>query len=354
MNKQRTIKKILVLAAWTIVIGGMTTLLIAANSRKRTPHCKKVVIGIRGTGDHVYIEEGDILVKLERAIGGRLVNRPITAINLAKLEDVLEGSAWIHDAELYFDNSDVLHVTVSEREPIARIFTTAGTSFYLDSAGTRMPLLEKLTARVPVVTNFTNAKRYSKADSFLLKEVKAIATYIYQDPFWNAQVGQIDITPERRFEIIPVIGNHVIRIGSTEKIGDKLHNLKVFYRQVLSKTGFDKYAVLDARFEGQVIGVHRGTASPVDSIQLQKNIEELLNKSMETELVNQLPAPARDSASISSTQTNEARATTTSLPQPVKAISEPKKWPAKSKSVEKPKREKKERPRPKAIMTKRN
>jgi cell division protein FtsQ len=37
--------------------------------------------------------------------------------------------------------------------------------------------------------------------------------------------------------------------------------------------------VVDVQFKGQVIGVHKGMTSAVDSIQLQKNIEELLKKS---------------------------------------------------------------------------
>ena len=80
-----------------------------------------------------------------------LVNKPVAQMNLARLEKALEKHAWIRDAELYFDSSDVLHVSVTERQPIARVFTTAGTSFYIDSAGTSMPLLQTYSARVPVL-----------------------------------------------------------------------------------------------------------------------------------------------------------------------------------------------------------
>ena len=47
------------------------------------------------------------------------------------MEDLLENNVWIRDAELYFDNKDVLHVTVTEREPVARIFTTEENHFIL-------------------------------------------------------------------------------------------------------------------------------------------------------------------------------------------------------------------------------
>ncbi len=86
---------------------------------------------------------------------------------------MLEHNTWINEAELYFDNKDVLHVTVTEKEPVARIFTATGNSFYIDSIGRKMPLSDKLSARVPVFTGFPEKKVLSAADSVLLNEVRA-------------------------------------------------------------------------------------------------------------------------------------------------------------------------------------
>ena len=51
----------------------------------------------------------------------------------------------------------------------------------------------------------------------------------------------------------------------------------IFYQQVLSKTGFDKYSTVDVQYSGQVIGSKTRT-SKVDSMQLKKNIEKLLQE----------------------------------------------------------------------------
>ena len=59
---------------------------------------------------------------------------------------------------MWFDNRNVLHVEVYEREPIARIFTTAGNSFYIDSTERKLPLSDKMSARVPVFTGFPDKK----------------------------------------------------------------------------------------------------------------------------------------------------------------------------------------------------
>ena len=265
------------LTAWALVLAGMTTLLVAANRRDHEQVCSKVQIGLRGTGDHFYIDEKDILHQLERQFG-KLVDRPVDAIRLSVLEKSLEHNQWIRNAELYFDRENVLHVTVEEREPIARVFNTNGQSYYMDSSGHQMSLLTGESIRVPVITNVPARLRNAK-DTAFFDEVKAVAWYVYQNEFWQAQTGQIDITSDRKFEIIPVVGNHVVRLGDGTNLEDKFNRLLLFYKKVMSKIGFHKYAVVNAEFKGQIVGVHKGVVSAVDSMQLQKNIQELLQRS---------------------------------------------------------------------------
>ncbi len=235
-------------------------------------------------------------------MSGSLLQRAITTINLAKLENGLKTNPWIKNAELYFDSKDALHVFVEEREPIARVFTIAGNSFYMDSSGAKMPLLDKMSIRVPVITGFTSARKFNAADSALLQQAKQVLQFIYNNEFWNAQVGQIDITTERKFELIPVIGDHIIKLGDGENVEEKLNRLFVFYKQVMSKIGFNKYAVLDVEYNGQIVAIKKEPASPVDSIQLKKNIEELMNRaSMQNIDEDMLPDQTLTTTKIDST-----------------------------------------------------
>lgn len=339
MEKKNIIKKIFVLAAWFLVISGITTLLIAANSKGTEKLCKTLKVTISGTGEKFYIEQDDIIKQAEKISNGSLIGRPISKIRLALLEKALENNQWIKDAELYFDRENTLHILVVEREPIARIITSGGTSFYMDSAGKRMPLLEKGSVRLPVVTGFTNAKKFTAKDSALLNDVKKIVQFIYNNDFWNAQIGQIDITPERKFELVPVIGNHIIKIGSAQNIDEKLGRLLIFYKQVLTKTGFNKYSAVDVQFNGQVIGVKKGTTSVIDSIQLQKNIKELLERST---IQNISAAMLPQQTEISKTDSAQA-SLTANTPVPLKTNPiparkvNPAKKTATSKPIEKPK-----------------
>lgn len=257
---------------------GLLTLLIAANRKEQKHLCKDVQIRIKGLGDVFYIDKGDIITILKNGSGKKLIGQPLNEMNLAKMERSLEKSSWVADAEIYFDSQDVLHITAIEREPIARIFTTAGTSFYIDSSGKRLPLLQKMSIRVPVVTNLPAKKKMSRKDSALLKEVKELTRFISNDPFWNAQVAQVDIVGGKNYELIPTLGNHVIKIGNGDNLEQKFKRLFIFYKEVLSKTGFDHYSIIDVQYSDQVVATHKGTVSKTDALQLEKNIEELMRK----------------------------------------------------------------------------
>ena len=290
MNTKKIIRKILFVAIWVVIGGGMLTLLIAAMGKQKKNTCKDYSITIKGgEGDDLFLGKSDIVRLLKGATKGGIKGQQKSSFNLLKMESLLEGNVWVKDAQLYFDNKDVLHVTVKERVPIARIFTIGGKSFYIDEEEQAMQLSDKRSAKVPVFTGFPDKKMRKEKDSLLLHEVKITAEFINNDSFWTSQVAQIDMAPSEadgswEFDMVPVVGNHIVNLGSGENIEKKFNRLFIFYKQVLSRTGFDKYKAIDVRFAGQVVG--RKSENPkVDSIRLRKSVENLLQqiKKMETE-----------------------------------------------------------------------
>ncbi|HWR32492.1 MAG TPA: hypothetical protein VN451_03130 [Chitinophagaceae bacterium] len=283
MNAKTTIRKILFVSIWLCIGGGMFTLLMAAISRKNKGLCKDYSVTIKGVQNNFFIDKKDVEQLLMNATGGNLKGMQVSSFKLSELEQMLEQNTWISDAELYFDNHDVLHVSIVEKEPVARIFTTGNNSFYIDSAGKKLPLSDKMSARVTVFTGFSERKTLSVKDSLLLNNIKLMANYIYNDPFWQAQVSQVEITVDKTFEMIPVVGNHIVRLGNAENIDLKFRRLMIFYQQVLSKTGFDKYKVIDVQYKGQVVVSRYAGDSKVDSVQLRRNVEKLLKQYTESQ-----------------------------------------------------------------------
>ncbi|HMG68224.1 MAG TPA: hypothetical protein VK588_11080 [Chitinophagaceae bacterium] len=275
MNTKLVLKKIVFVALTLAACSGLVVLLVAAIGKRNHELCRNYTIAIKGAQKNLFIDENDIKKVLDADINGKIKDEPIADFNLRKLEQVLKGFPWVKNANLYFDNTDVLHISIQENEPIARIFTTTGKSFYIDNEGVKMPLSEKMSARVPVFTNFPDKKFLDAKDSMLLNDVRKTAEFILNDSFWMAQTEQVDITQDRNFEMVSTVGNHIVKFGNADDIDKKFHRLLIFYQQVLSKTGFGKYNILDVEYAGQVIG-SRTKTSKVDSLQLKKNVEKLL------------------------------------------------------------------------------
>ena len=172
----------------------MLTLLLAAISKKNKGECTAYTISLKGAKNNFFIDQKDVEQLLVKATNGNVKGQPIASFNLHELEKMLEHNTWIDEAELYFDNRNVLHITVTEKEPVARVFTTAGNSFYIDRLGRKMPLSDKLSARVPVFTGFPEKKILTAIDSVLLNDIRVTSNFIINDSFWMAQVAQIDIS----------------------------------------------------------------------------------------------------------------------------------------------------------------
>ena len=329
MDTRKTIRKILFITLWVAIGSGMITLLAAAMRNQRSEKCSDLAINIRADKQNRFVDENDVRKIITKGNTGKIKGQARSSFDLMALEQLLEKNLWVKDAELYFDNKNVLQVTVTTREPVARIFTLAGNSFYIDTAGTQLPLSDKISADVPVFTGFPVKRVVSKRDKALLQDLVHIASFIQRNEFWRSQVSQIDITPSRELEMIPVVGNHLVKLGAADNIESKFNRLFLFYQKILSKTGFDRYRAIDVQFTGQVIGV-KGYNSKVDSVQLRRNVERLLKLSREVQYDSIAPVIARPAEEASVVPANMAQ--TNVNPNPVKS------------SVE----------RPKAVMPKRN
>ena len=268
---------------WMVIGSGMLVLLIAAMGKQKKNTCKDYIITIKeGKQENIFLSKEEILKLVKAAAKGNIKGQAKASFNLQQMEGLLEDNVWIKDAQLYFDNKDVLHVSVAEREPVARIFTNSGKSFYIDENEKGIPLSENLSTKVPVFTGVPDKENRAKKDSLLLHDIRITAQFISSDPFWTSQVAQIDVAPSNadgslEFDMVPLIGNHIVKLGSGENIEQKFGRLFIFYKQVLSRTGFDKYKTVDVRYAGQVVG-GKSENPKVDSVQLRKNVENLLQQ----------------------------------------------------------------------------
>lgn len=316
MKLNRHIRKLLFAGLWTIIGAGVLVLLVAAIRNRKDKTCEGYEITMAGAGGQWFMNKKEVVDILTDNGAVSLKGRSLKRFDLRSMEERLKKNVWIRDAELFFDNNQVLQVKIEEREPIARIFTVTGNSFYIDSSCERLPLSDKVAAKLPVFTGFpTDKVRVGKADSLLLQHIKQVSLFMLHEPFWMAQIAQTDILPNRKFEMIPMLGNHVIEFGDGTDYDKKFGRLLQFYRVVLSKTGMDIYERLNVQYDRQVIGVKKGSyVSRFDSIQAARNVQGLIASAQRAMIDSANRQDERSQAVLTSVNSSPAKSPTTEKP----------------------------------------
>lgn len=253
------LKRIITVTGWLTLSAGVLVLLVAAMGRREDQLCKRVEVEIEGEGQTLFVERKDILNTLTANGGRSIKGKPVGSISIKDLEAQLEKNVWISNAELFFDKDAVLQVRITENEPVARVFSINGNSWYMDSAGARLPLSDQFSARLPVFTGFpTDRKNLGKEDSALLQRMKELSLFLKKNPFWMAQSGEIAITSSRQLEMHPVFGSHVVELGDGKELENRFTRLELFYRQVLKQTGPNAWSRIKVQFANQVVAIRNG------------------------------------------------------------------------------------------------
>ena len=273
---------------WCLLGGSGLALLIAAINSKNSSFCNGMEIEINGGTKAYFLNKKDVALMLENQGIKDLNSRKMASFDLLKTEGVLRRNSWIKEAQLYFDNNQTLKVLIRERQPVARLFTVTGSSWLIDSNGVQMALAERNVFRLPVFTGYPVEKFGLRKDSALSRQIINLAIFLNKDPFWSDQVQALNITASKTFQITPLIGSQVIEFGDGNDYEKKFRKLFVFYKTVITQTGFEKYTGINVAFADQVIATRKqGLISRADSIQARKNVMEMIRlaRKMETDSV---------------------------------------------------------------------
>ncbi len=335
-KRKISIRKILQVFLTVVVSTGCIIAIVSASRIEDSKMLSSVAVHIKNDKKYHFIEEKEIMDLAVNNRGIDVMNTPVSHLDVKGMEQVISADPWVASAQVFVDNDRVLHMYVTQRVPVVRIFGQDSHSYYMDATMSIMPLSENSVYYTAVVTNAPEIKDDS-AGWALRKQILELVNTIQADTFWSAQISQVIVDSAGTFELLPVLGDQKIIFGDTSLMKEKFNNLFVFYKNVLNKIGWDKYETLDLRFKGQVVASPAIPYSgPVDKAVSTMN---WINSIVETEAKND----SKDSA-----QTTGTKTTTTPVikvvPQAAKTAIKEK---TKPKPVVKPTTQKAGKPQPK-------
>lgn len=239
------IKRILLSIVLLLVLAYLIVAVTAFNRKPAGQVCRDVELVIKDTVYAGFITKKEVAAMLEKK-GVSPIGKHLDRIRTKTLEQALSKHPLIDEVECYKTPSGKLCIEVTQRIPILRIMSANGENYYLDNKGTVMPPDAKCVAHRAIVTG--NVEK-----SFAMRDLYKFGVFLQNNPFWEAQIVQINVLPGKEIELVPRVGNHIIYLGKLEHFEDKLKRLKTFYEKGLNQVGWNKYSRISLEFGNQII-----------------------------------------------------------------------------------------------------
>ena len=254
---------------WIAVIAYYFVAMSFVAERRHEQICTSLVINVMDSVRSRFVTANDISLMVDGR-AHKLTGIRFDSINISKLERRLLDFPPIRRAVIYKTVNGAVHIDVTQRTPVVRIINRYGESFYLDERGEMLQHSSRYCAHVLVATGYINLrpeqqKTYNVHTSGvaaagkrnIMLELFDLSAYINADRFWKAQIQQIYVNEDGDFELIPLVGAHVIVFGSFDKPEAKFAKLASLYRNGLNVKGWNTYDMINLKYEGQVVANKR-------------------------------------------------------------------------------------------------
>lgn len=214
-----------------------------------------IQIKIENLHENHFLAEEDIidLMDLDQE---NLKGASLDKVNFKAIEGKIKSDPYIKDAQLYSDLKGNLIVKVALRRPIARIVRNDGPDGYIADDGTIMPVSENFTSRVVLLSgSFVKVllRQQNMNQSEEGNQLMVMLAVINEDEFWKAQITELDIDGKAKVTFFPQVGDERIEFGKPENLEVKFKKLKIFYKEIVPRVGWNKYNRVNLEYEGQIV-----------------------------------------------------------------------------------------------------
>jgi cell division protein FtsQ len=248
------LRKLLKLMGYILLAAFLVVTLSFSVKEGRNVACGNIEIELKK--DEIIKISKDEITRLVQSADNQLIGKNMQKINADLIEREVEKHQAIFKAEIFkiiakdsLSYRGILGVKIKHREPAARIMSSAG-RYYLDQYGEKIPLSANYTANVLVATGYFT-------ENFAKEQLLPFLLFIKNDAFWNAQIEQVHVEKDGDVILTPLVGDHLIEVGSLENYTGKLANMKAFYKQVIASNNWSKYKRVSLKYKNQIIAKKR-------------------------------------------------------------------------------------------------
>jgi len=223
-------------------------------------NCSLIEIDIKDSLD-VGLVNSEMLFSMIHNDETRRLGKPIGGIDIESIEAELREINELRSVEVYITIDGTLHVEADQRDPVVRIITSYGNSYYIDDTGVIIDHNANFTPRVLVVSGAVTvpdeAIRMGHVNSLseteILPEILNVVNEINGNELWSSQFEQLWVSEDGNIELVPRVGNQIIKLGKPKGYRQRLNSLEAFYQSAIQNAGWNSYSEINLMYEGQIV-----------------------------------------------------------------------------------------------------
>ncbi len=173
------------------------------------------------------------------------VGKNTNRVMLGRMEEILRKNPYIKEVTCYKTPGGKVCVRVSQRLPVLHVMPSGGQDYYLDREGRQLPKSSFCADLAAATGRIT--PQYAR------QNLTRLGRLIQDDPFWNDQIQQINVSDDGEVELVPRVGKHTILLGPPTGVEEKLNRMKKFYTEGLNKVGWNRYSTISLKYDNQII-----------------------------------------------------------------------------------------------------
>lgn len=256
---KRTIRHILTTAAGTLLAAAAIMAVTAGAGSRKALTCKGLEITITDSLQNSFVTEADIKSYIDREYG-EYIGMNQDSIDLARIEDIVDGRSAVKKTEAYLTRDGILHIDVTQRKPVVRFQKQDG-GFYADSEGFIFPLQRNYASHVQVIdgaiplaanSGYKGAIEDPKEMEWF-NRVMNVVNHIERSRTWKDMIVQISVSDGGDLILVPREGKEVFLFGQPVKVTEKFGKMSRYYTHIIPAKGEGHYKTVDVRFDGQIV-----------------------------------------------------------------------------------------------------
>ena len=221
--------------------------------------CTGIEVAIADSLRNSFVSRADVLDCLKKEYG-ECTGRALDSIDLVKIEKAVDARSAVRKSEAYLTKDGILHVDVTQREPIVR-FQKAGGGFYADEEGFLFPLQSTYTAHVPVIDGAIplhvdsgyKGRPEDEKEREWTDRMTGLIKYMAGSGIWAQNIVQITVFPGGDLVMIPREGKEKFLFGQPVKIKEKFRKMERYYTGIVPEKGKDFYSTVNLKYDRQII-----------------------------------------------------------------------------------------------------